>query len=69
MSFEIASKSIKYYGYVWEKIRQQELSKIAQTGHTASKSLFGHSILKVVEEGRRPSSSRFSFIIEHQLCS
>ena len=32
----MAQKVIKYLGYFGKKIRHQELSKIAQSGHTGS---------------------------------
>ena len=37
MLYKIATKVARHLGYFWKKICRQEIKKIAQSGHAASK--------------------------------
>ena len=49
MYFKTSQKVIYYLGYFWEKICCQELSKIAQSGHTDHKARLPNAIIKILK--------------------
>ena len=67
MYFKASQKVIYYLGYFWEKICCQELSKIAQSGHTDHKARLPNAIIKILKIFFPHNTPIYCFLLSKKL--